>query len=251
MQELIKTTKNDGGEVVVSGRDLHEFLDISTRYNDWFERMCQYGFIENTDFIAITQKRVTAQGNETTSIDHAMKLDMAKEISMLQRNEKGKQARQYFIEVEKQYQLDTENLSPELKMFNGLFKALANQEIKTKELSTKIDDVSEIVALNTTDWRKDTRILINKIAKKQGGYSAYAEIQSSIHAEVERRGGVNLGTRLTNKRRRMADEGVAKSRRDKLTKVDIIADDKKLVEIYTAVVKEYAIKYGVWNEVVA
>ena len=58
------------------------------------------------------------------------------------------------------------------------------------------------------------------------------------------RGAVNLSTRLTNKRRRMADEGVCKSKRDKLTKVDIISEDKKLIEIYVAIVKEMAIKYG-------
>lgn len=101
--ELIKTTANENGEVIVSGRDLHEFLEVNARYNDWFNRMKDYGFIENDEFVAITQKKVTAQGNETTYIDHALKLDMAKEISMIQRNEKGKQARQYFIQVEKDY----------------------------------------------------------------------------------------------------------------------------------------------------
>lgn len=63
--------------------------------------MSEYGFIENEDFVAITQKKVTAQGNETTYIDHAIKIDMAKEISMIQRNDKGKQARRYFIQCEK------------------------------------------------------------------------------------------------------------------------------------------------------
>jgi len=62
---------------------------------------------------------------------------------------------------------------------------------------------------------------------------------------VDERAGISLPTRLTNKRRRMADEGVCKSKRDKLTKVDIIADDKKAIEIYIAIVKEMAIKYGV------
>lgn len=60
--------------------------------------MKEYGFIENQDFIAIVQKRTTAQGNETTYTDHAIKLDMAKEIAMIQRNEKGKQARQIVID---------------------------------------------------------------------------------------------------------------------------------------------------------
>ena len=144
-------------------------------------------------------------------------------------------------------ELDTSNLSPELQMFSGLFKSLAKQELATKQLESKVDSISEIVAVNTVDWRKDTRQLINAVAKTQGGFSAYQEIQSEIYTELERRAGCKLSIRLTNKRNVMAGEGVSKSKRDKLNKVDVIADDKKLVEIYMAIVKEFAIKAGVWN----
>lgn len=153
-----------------------------------------------------------------------------------------------FNQMEAQIKIDTKNLSPELQMFKGLFDSLAKQELATNQLDKKVDSISEIVALNTTDWRKDSRTLINKIAQAQGGYGAYKEIQSAIYTELERRGKVNLKTRQTNKRRRMADEGVCKSTRDKLSKLDVINDDNKLIEIYTAIVKEFAIKYGVWNE---
>lgn len=144
-------------------------------------------------------------------------------------------------------ELDTSNLSPELQMFNGLFKSLAKQELATKQLESKVDSISEIVAVNTIDWRKDTRQLINAVAKTQGGFSAYQEIQSEIYQELERRASCKLSIRLTNKRNVMAGEGVSKSKRDKLNKVDVIADDKKLVEIYMAIVKEFAIKAGVWK----
>lgn len=144
-------------------------------------------------------------------------------------------------------ELDTSNLSPELQMFNGLFKSLVKQELATKQLESKVDSISEIVAVNTVDWRKDTRQLINAVAKTQGGFSAYQEIQSEIYTELERRASCKLSIRLTNKRNVMAGEGVSKSKRDKLNKVDVIADDKKLVEIYMAIVKEFAIKSGVWN----
>ena len=102
MQELIKVqVKND--QQLVSGRELHKFLEVNTRYNDWFERMCEYGFTENKDYVAITQKRVTAQGNQTTFTDHDLTVNMAEQISMLQRNDKGRQAREYFIQVEQQW----------------------------------------------------------------------------------------------------------------------------------------------------
>lgn len=116
MNELLKVNY-EADRITVSARELYEFLDVKTRYNDWFSRMCEYGFNENLDYRAITQKRVTAQGNETKFTDHEITLDMAKEIAMLQRNEKGKQARQYFIEVEKQWN------SPERVIARGLIES--------------------------------------------------------------------------------------------------------------------------------
>lgn len=102
MNQLISITQNENNESVVSGRELHEFLDVSTPYTQWFERMIEYGFVHNVDFIGLSQKSEKPQGGRPT-IDHALKLDMAKEISMIQRTAKGKEARQYFIQVEKEY----------------------------------------------------------------------------------------------------------------------------------------------------
>ncbi|MEG2291803.1 MAG: ORF6N domain-containing protein [Carnobacterium sp.] len=145
----------------------------------------------------------------------------------------------------RQAKLDTSNLSPELQMFDLLGKALAKQELATKAIDVKVDNISEIISLNSIDWKKDTNQLINKVAKLRGGFEAYRDVRNEIYEELERRAKVSLKTRLTNKRRRMADEGVCKSKRDKLNKVDVISDDKKLVEIYLAVVKDFAIKHGV------
>lgn len=97
--ELIKITKDDNGNSVVSGRDLHDFLELKTAYKDWFPRMCEYGFTDGKDFSSILSESTGGRPR----VDHAMTLDMAKEISMIQRTEKGKQARQYFIDVEKAY----------------------------------------------------------------------------------------------------------------------------------------------------
>jgi len=103
VNEIIPTQSNEQGNLLVSGRDLHEFLEIGTRYDIWFSRMVEYGFSENVDFVAVVQKRTTAQGNETTFTDHHIKIEMAKEISMIQRNDKGKQARQYFLDLERKW----------------------------------------------------------------------------------------------------------------------------------------------------
>ena len=83
MNEPIKVNINENQEPVISGRELHEKLEIGTQYSKWFERMADYGFSENIDFTPISQKRLTAQGNYTEYTDHILKLDMAKEISMI------------------------------------------------------------------------------------------------------------------------------------------------------------------------
>lgn len=144
--------------------------------------------------------------------------------------------------------LDTSRLSPELQMFKGLFDSMAKQELETKRIDHKLDNISEIVGTSTIDWRQGTTRLIQRIAQYQGGGEAYKNVRNGIYAEIDKRAGVSLKTRLTNKRRRMADEGISKSKRDKLNKVDVIQDDKKLIEIYMAIVKEYAIKNNVWEK---
>lgn len=83
----------------VDGRSLHEFLQVETRYNDWFPRMVEYGFVEGVDFYSKMSETSSKGGRP--SINHEMTIDMAKEISMIQRTERGKQARLYFIECEK------------------------------------------------------------------------------------------------------------------------------------------------------
>ncbi|WP_225666458.1 ORF6C domain-containing protein [Lactococcus garvieae] len=101
MNQLITITQNENNDSVVSGRELHDFLEVKTPYHIWFERMTEYGFTENVDFIGFEQKSSKLGGRP--SQDHALKLDMAKEISMIQRTAKGKEARQYFIQVEKEH----------------------------------------------------------------------------------------------------------------------------------------------------
>ncbi|WP_375677980.1 antA/AntB antirepressor family protein [Bartonella sp. AP72JLCBS] len=85
----------------VNARELHTFLDVNIRFNDWISRRIEeYSFQENQDFVSFTQKRVKPKGGRP-SIEYHLTLDMAKELSMVERNEKGRQARRYFIECEK------------------------------------------------------------------------------------------------------------------------------------------------------
>ncbi len=99
---LLKIQKNEVGEQLVSARELHEFLEVKSRFDTWFNRKVKrYQFQENQDYIAVAQKRATAQGNGYEEQDYILTLNMAKELSMIENNEKGRQARRYFIECEK------------------------------------------------------------------------------------------------------------------------------------------------------
>lgn len=148
----INVTQND--EQYVSGRDLHMFLEISTRYNDWFKRMCEYGFVESVDYTPITQKRVTAQGNTTKQTDHNLSIEMAKQLCMLARNDKGREAREYFIAVERDWNSPEKVMSRALKIANNVIneqKALiAQQEQQIAEFQPVRDYVDEILSSTST-----------------------------------------------------------------------------------------------------
>lgn len=93
--------REENGKQTVSARELYEKLGIESKFMDWFNRMLKYGFEENVDYVAIAQKKETAQGNVSTFNEYYISIDMAKEICMIQRSDKGRQFRQYFIECER------------------------------------------------------------------------------------------------------------------------------------------------------
>ncbi|MFW8618468.1 phage antirepressor KilAC domain-containing protein [Enterococcus innesii] len=160
MNELIKVSTNENDEQLVSGRELHGFLEVATEYKKWFSRMTEYGFVENEDFIRVTQKCPTLGGVQNIT-DHLMKLDMAKEISMIQRSEKGKQARHYFLQVEKAWNNPEMVVQRALKIQTRKVKALQMENAELKPKALFADSVSA----------SHTSILVGDLAKliKQNG----------------------------------------------------------------------------------
>lgn len=84
----------------VSARELREVLEIKTRFDKWIVRMFEYGFVKDRDYLAVVQKRPTAQGNITTYIEYLLTKDTAKQIAMIQRSKVGKEIREYLIELD-------------------------------------------------------------------------------------------------------------------------------------------------------
>ena len=116
MNDLIKVNY-DTEQPTVSARDLHEGLEIGTKFNDWFPRMANYGFNENEDYILVTQKRETNNPKNpvTEFVDYQISVDMAKQICMIQRSEKGRQYRQYFLDLEKAWNTPEQIMARALK----------------------------------------------------------------------------------------------------------------------------------------
>lgn len=141
-----------------------------------------------------------------------------------------------------------DNLSPQLQLLINLELQQKRMQQQISQVNQRVDGIKEIVGLSTVGWRDDARALIVKIAEQWGGTEYIAEVNRLIYQELNKRMGVNLKQRRTNKRHRMADEGASKSKQDKVSYVDVIADDKKLVEGYMAIVKEMAVKYGLADD---
>lgn len=131
MNELIKVDYS-GEKPAVSARELHEFLDVGSDYSHWFKRMCEYGFTEGQDFSSF----LTESTGGRPAQDAALSIDMAKEICMLQRNEKGKIARQYFLQLERDWNSPEKVMARALQIADRKIKAL---EISNSALSTSLE----------------------------------------------------------------------------------------------------------------
>ena len=207
MNEIIKIDSDNK----VSGRELHEFLDVGRDFTTWMKQMIGYGFNEHADFEVYTQSGENPSGGRP-SVDYRMTIDMAKEICMLQRTEKGKQARQYFIECERRLKGQEQPVTLEQQMAQGLLAAQKILDTTRLELAQSKQIINELqpkasyydlilqskslmsVSKIAKDFGKSAvwlnrKLEENKVQYSQGGvwllYQKYAEkgyTQSTTHA---------------------------------------------------------------------
>lgn len=170
MQDLIKVEINENQEPVVNGRELHKVLGIETPYRIWFPRMCEYGFSENVDYVEIVERAdVQNCSRAYEQKNHAIKLDMAKEIAMIQRNENGKKVRQYFIQVEKDFNSPEKVMARALKFAEKRLNVL---QLENEEQKKKIEEQKPKVLFANSVETSKTSILVGELAKiiKQNGH---------------------------------------------------------------------------------
>ena len=165
MNELIPIKVKSDDSQFISGRDLHMFLEIGTQYTKWFERMCEYGFSENDDFRTVSQKRLTAQGNESTFLDHELTIEMAKQLCMLARNDKGKQAREYFIQIERDWNSPEKVMGRALKIANNVIN---NQKITIAQQNQQLQELQPKATYYDLVLQNTSLLSITQIAKDFG-----------------------------------------------------------------------------------
>ncbi|MGM0107940.1 ORF6C domain-containing protein [Enterococcus sp. AZ172] len=181
--DLIPIITNENNEQLVSGRDLHEFLEVKDNYTDWFKRMITYGFDEDVDFIGLSEKSDKLGGRPR--IDHAMKLDMAKEISMIQRTEKGKQARQYFIEIEKRSkQREHELLSDPRTQLKLLYQFGEQTAVRVDAIEKDVSILKDTMRISGKQEADIQRAGKQKVIEVLGGKdsTAYESISKKVFA---------------------------------------------------------------------
>lgn len=260
MDELINIENKDG-ELVVSSREVAR--NFEKQHSEILKRIQGYdrngehinGLLDDMDssvntlqyFIPSEYKDASGKSN----IEYLLPRDG---FSLLVMGFTGQRALEWklkYIEAfnaMEQQLTNMNNLSPQLQLLINLELGQKQMQQQISQVNQRVDGIKEIVGLSTIGWRDDARALIVKIAEQWGGNKYIAEVNRMIYQELNKRMGVNLKQRRTNKRHRMADEGASKSKQEKVSYVDVIAEDKKLVEGYMAIVKEMAVKYGVADE---
>lgn len=165
MNELLKVNY-DNDRITFSARELHKFLGVTERFGNWFERMNQYGFQESIDYLG--RKVFNTQAHQELQ-DYEITLDMAKEIAMIQRSDKGKEVRQYFLELERRWNSPEAVMNRALEYSRKQVKALMEEKQglieENKELKPKALFADAVSASNES-------ILIGQLAKliRQNGY---------------------------------------------------------------------------------
>src|SRR5690625_336872 len=145
----------------------------------------------------------------------------------------------------KQNEIDTTQFSPELRALIGIEKRQIEEVQRVDHLEGQVNNISNIVSLTNVDWRKKVDVIIKKIARKWTGVEPYRSVRNYSYERLEERAGCNLNIRLNNRKERANAQGMTKTFVKNINKLDVISEEKRLVEIYLQVVKEMAIQFRI------
>lgn len=173
MKDLIQIHYDNADLPTVLARELHEALGVETRYNDWFDRMCEYGFSEGKDYYSFLSNRSDGKAGKPRT-DHQLTLPMAKELCMLQRTDKGKQMRQYFIAVEEQWNSPDAIMARALQLSNAKLKEMritvSTLTVENQIMKPKAEYFDELVDRNLLTGIRETA---GELGVKQNQFVAF------------------------------------------------------------------------------
>ncbi len=255
MNKLINI--NDNGKV--TARELYDFLGMDkSNFSRWAKANIDNNIYaeELIDFIPFV---IDDERNPNPMTDYELSIDFAKKLCMVSKSERGEQARNYFIAVEKMYKeqkQDLAELSPQLQLLINMelqqkeqAKQIHELRLVTTKTKEEIQGIRNVISLNVKNWRDNIRFVINSIARKVGEGTNLGEsirnITTQSYDMLDKRLGVSLKRRLTELKKRLALEGATQTKVKEANYLDVIAKDKKLTEGYLAIIKELAVKYGV------
>lgn len=190
IEEVIKVTTNNRGQKLVSARDLYNFLEVKSRFNDWIKnKIKKYEYQENIDYVCLTKNLVTQTkaGREgiAKEIDYAITLDMAKELSMVENNAKGKEARKYFIAMEREVTLLKEE-NKKLYDVATSAKELKEREYEANKIKYSLRNVKQLLLdadYTTLEQTVSTIINVHIGLKKEDRYKYYKEMSTTEYKQ--------------------------------------------------------------------
>lgn len=173
MKDLIQIHYDNADRPTVSGRELYEALEVKTAYKDWFPRMCEYGFSEGKDYCSFLSDRSDGKAGKPRT-DHQLTIPMAKELCMLQRTDKGKQMRQYFIAVEEQWNSPDAIMARALQLSNAKLKEMqitvSTLTVENQIMKPKAEYFDELVDRNLLTGIRGTA---GELGVKQNQFVAF------------------------------------------------------------------------------
>lgn len=256
--ELVPVYVTSTGEKVVYGSELHEVLGVKSKFADWIKnRLNDCEASEYEDFE--TFSKILEKGRP--SIDYIIKLNTAKEMAMLERNEKGKQVRRYFITVEEKYNqgiVDRSQLSPQMQMLMGMVETQARQELEQKhqaEQISKLEDnqkaISAAMQGRTEEFSHWVNRCLSTIAESDNYHyignrqERHKAVRAESYERLNDKRPCRLKQRVDAEQGRALRSGASTTRVKAITKLYIIEHDKDLKPVYESVIREMMICYCV------
>jgi phage anti-repressor protein len=236
---------SDNGHQAVNTRDLHEFLEVGKDYSDWFKyRADQNGYICGEDYSPILGK--STGGRPGT--DYIVPIDIAKEIAMMENNDKGREVRRYFIEVEKRFRgqvkpmSQAEMLAAQAQLLVDMERRQSMVEQIASQTVERVEKMAEVVVSPLSDnWKDDMNSRINELCLNYG--LSYQAFRGELYRRLEEQMRVNLAVRVSRKVERMRQAGYKYAEAKAVTKLDVVADDRGLRAAFETIVRQHQFKY--------